>query len=122
MIEDANDKKPLIDVEKPTKVMLSEASDTADDAPEQQQRNPDALSSFADFYSRKRPSKNLKHKKQIAYDALHGIVPDFQGHAKVEGDAGDQGADCHNYAEYKSLKYEHVRTILKEQDYVDLSD
>ena len=34
MIEDANDKKPLIDVEKPTKVMLSEASDTADDAPE----------------------------------------------------------------------------------------
>ena len=35
MIEDANDKKPLIDVEKSnTKVMLSEASDTADDAPD----------------------------------------------------------------------------------------
>lgn len=118
IVEDQNEKKPLINPETEKKKALASESDTVDDEPAY--RNPDALESFADFYSRKRPSKKLKHKKQIAYDGLYGIIPEFHPKKNKSGEDEDDNKEekeTHNYAEYKSLKYDHVRTILEEQDY-----
>ena len=64
--EETSEKKPLINLDNTqasAKNLPSESSDTMDNEPANAYRNPDALESFADFYSRKRPSKKLKHKK-----------------------------------------------------------
>ena len=59
--EETNEKKPLINAPVESPRLKSESSETNDNEPAY--RNPDALESFADFYSRKRPDKKLKHKK-----------------------------------------------------------